>query len=384
MPVDRKMQGRVLLEAFREEWVEEHPVAYTSVYDSLGAPADVAVGPSEADQALKDKLISLGYVAGGQNALVNLANYYHKSGKYAEALDLYKQILEEDPGNADVKVGMSDAYFKMGQTDLALRGLDEVLARDPGHLMALHSLGNLYVDLGRGMDALQVAERALAVDAGDGESHFIKGIALQQLGRKSEAVEAYGRALKLAPDMPEIYGNLATLYVEDGRTAEALELAETALELAPGRVDLLYVKGSALNAAGRGDEALVQFGKATGADPSYVPAYLGAASVYFARGELDSVIALCDRALAVPSGHSAHAYGVRASAKARLGRMEEAIRDFNSAIEAGPSLVGPRLNLARAYAAQGRTREAREAVRVVLEMYPGHPAAMQLLRSLGE
>jgi tetratricopeptide (TPR) repeat protein len=384
MPVDRKMPGRVLLDAFDEQWVEDHPIAYTSVYDSLFAPADIAVGPSEADQALKDKLVSLGYVAGGQNALVNLANYYHKNGKYAEALDLYKQLLDEDPGNGDVKVGMSNAYFKMGKDDLAVRGLNEVLERDPDNLKALHSLGNIHVERGRGVEALQVAERALAIDAGNGESHFIKGISLQVLGRYSEAAEVYRRALKLAPDMPEIYGNLATLYVNEGRSDEALALVDRALDLAPGKVDMLYIRGLALSGTGRSGEALAQYRKAIRSDPSFVPAYLGAARIFFTRGELDSVLVLCDKALALRSGYTAHVYDIRANAYARLGRYGPAIEDFKSAVAADPALPGPHLNLARVYISQGRTREAKDVLQGMLARYPGHPEAVQLLRSLGE
>ena len=383
MPVDRKMPGKVLLDAFDEQWVEDHPITYTSVYDSLFAPTDAAVGPSAADQALKDKLVSLGYVAGGRNALVNLANYYHKNGKYAEALDLYKQLLDEDPDNADVKIGMSNAYFKMGKDDLAVRGLSEVLEGDPDNLKALHSLGNIHVDRGRGMEALQVAERALAIDADNGESHFIKGISLQVLGRCSEAAEVYRRALNLAPDMPEIYGNLATLYVNEGRSDEALALVDRALDLAPGKVDMLYIRGLALSGTGRSGEALAQYKKAMRSDPSFVPAYLGAARIFFTQGELDSVLVLCDKALALRSGYTAHVYDMRANTYAKLGRYESAIDDFKSAVAADPTLPGPRLNMARVYIFQGKTRQAGDILQGLLARYPGHPEAEQLLRSLG-
>jgi len=383
MPVDRKMPGKVLLDAFDRKWVADHPIAYTSVYDSLFAPADISVGPSAADQALKDKLVSLGYVAGGQNSLVNLANYYHKNGKYAEAVSLYKQLLDDEPGNAEVKIGMSDAYFKMGKDELAVRGLTEVLERDPNNLEALHSLGNIYVERGRGMEALRIAERALVIDADNGESHFIKGIALQALGRYSEAAEVYKRALKLAPDMPEIYGNLAMIYVDEGRPEEALELVDRALDLAPGKVDMLYIRGLALNGIGQSAKALVQYRKAMSSDPAFVPAYLGAAGIFFTRGEFDSVLALCDKALAVPSGYTAHVYDMRANTYARLGRYGPAIEDFKSAVAADPSMTGSRLNLARTYMAQGRTGEAKEVLQDLLARYPGHPEAGQLLRSLG-
>jgi tetratricopeptide (TPR) repeat protein len=383
MPVDRKMPGKVLLDAFEEEWVEDHPVAYTSVYDSLIVLTDTAVGPSAADQALKDKLASLGYIAGGQQTLVNLASYYHKNGKYTEALDLYKQLLAEEPGNVDVMIAMSDAYFKMGREDLAVRGLNEVIERDPYNLRALNNLGSIHAERGRGMEALRVAERALAIDAGNGVSHFIKGVSLQKLGRVSEAIEVYKRALKLAPDMPEIYGNLAQVYLNGGRSEEALKLVDRALDLAPGRVGMLYIRGQALNSTGQSGEALAQYTKAMGSDPSFVPAYLGAAGIFFAQGKFDSVLTLCDKALAVPSGYTAYIYDMRANAYARLERHGLAVEDFKAAVEADPTLSGPALSLARTYIVQGRTWEARDVLQSLLARCPDHPEGEKLLRSLG-
>ena len=383
MPVDRKMPGKVLLDAFDPAWVENHPVTYTSVYDSLFSPADAEIGPSATDQALRDKLVSLGYVAGGQNALVNLANYYHKNGKYREALDLYKQLLDEDPDNAEVRIGMSNAYFKMGKYDQAIRGLNEVLEEDPDNLKALQSLGNIHVERGSGAEALRVAERALTIDSGDGESQFLKGIALQTLGRYSEAAEVYRRALESAPDMPEIYANLAMLYVTEGRPEEALDLVDTALDLAPGQADMVYIRGLALDAGGRPDEAMSEYRKAMASDPPYVPAYLGAARSFFVHGVFDSVLAICERALALRSGYTAQIYDMRANTYARLGRYGPAVEDLQAAIQADPALPGPRLNLARIYIAQGKIGDAKDVLQSLLARYPGHPEARQLLRTLG-
>jgi tetratricopeptide (TPR) repeat protein len=382
MPVDSKMPGRVLLDALDEEWVRGRTVAYTSVYDSVFTPSDAAVGPSPGDKALKDKLVSLGYVAGGQTSLVNLANFYHKSGKYAEAIEIYKQILEEKPDDRDAKIGMGNAYLKIGGGETGVRMLEEILEESPDNLEAIHSLANHYVDLGEGDRALELAELALRVDAGHGESHFIKGIALQRLGRRQEAVDALKKAMKLAPDMAEIYGNLAMLYVEGGRPAEAVEMVEKALDLSPGRADMVYIKGVALSATGDGRGALDQFKRATGIDPSYVPAYLGAAGVYFTLGELDSVLAVCARALERPSDYSAYVHDLRGNAYLMMGRNENALDEFRSAIDADPDLPGPRMNLARAYASQGRKGEAEKELKALLARHPGHSEAGQLLRSL--
>jgi tetratricopeptide (TPR) repeat protein len=158
LPVDRKMSGKVLVDAFDKTWVERHPVTYTSKYDSLIAGQETTVGPSAGDEALKEKLISLGYVAGGSSALVNLASYYHKNGQYEKALEVWKELVELEPDNLGARIGLSNAYYELGRHEVAIRSLNEVLAIDPNHMEALHSLVTIHIEQGRPGEALSVAE----------------------------------------------------------------------------------------------------------------------------------------------------------------------------------------------------------------------------------
>jgi tetratricopeptide (TPR) repeat protein/predicted AlkP superfamily phosphohydrolase/phosphomutase len=383
LPVDSKMMGKVLLDAFTDEWVGSHPVNYTSAYDSLIAPPAASTDAGPGSQALKDKLVSLGYVAGGQSSLANLANYYHKNGKYAEAIEIYKQMLEAEPDNIDAKIGMSTAYIKSGKAELGVRMLNEILERHPDNLEVLHTLGNYYVDAGDGPMALAVAERALKVDANNGESHFIKGIGLQRMGRYQEAAEAFRKAITLAPDMPEIYADLAMIYVNSGRAQEAMDLVDKALELSPERPDILYIKGLALGRMGNTVEALHMFSKVMELDDTHMPACLAAAGILFSRGEYDSVLALCDAAADRAGGYTAYLHDMKANTYVKKNRYQDAIDEYKAAVEADPSLPGPSLNFARLLIYRGRTQEARKVLEDLLSHNPGQPEAGRLLQSLG-
>jgi tetratricopeptide (TPR) repeat protein len=109
------MPGKVLAEAFQDDWFKAHPVRRTTAYDSLLPSGGAVAGASPADQALRDKLVSLGYVAGGNTALVNMANFYQKNGRYPEAVEVWRKLLEADPRDLGAKVGISNAYFEMGR-----------------------------------------------------------------------------------------------------------------------------------------------------------------------------------------------------------------------------------------------------------------------------
>ena len=382
MPVDRKMTGRLLVDAFDDSWVASHPAHYTDQYDSLIVMSESSVRPSGADKALKDKLVSLGYVAGGDRSLINLANYYHTSGKYAEALEIWKDLLDKNPDDVGAKIGMSNAYHGLGNEDMAIRGLTEVLEIDPGNLKALHSLTTIHAEKGRAEEAMRLAQQAIRIDETNGQSYFNLGSAFQLMGRNEEAAHAYRRAIRYAPDLAEAYANLAQLSATGRRPAQALEAAQKAVELASDKAEMHYVLGMALGANDRKDEALERYRAAISLDPGFVIAYIGASDILLARGKTDSVIALCTQALETPSQYSAYAYNMRGTAYFNQRNLSQAARDFGSAVRANHAYVPARMNLAKVYLQQGKRDDAVAELRTVLSMQPNHPEAAGLLRGL--
>jgi tetratricopeptide (TPR) repeat protein/predicted AlkP superfamily phosphohydrolase/phosphomutase len=382
LPVDRKMTGRLLLDAFDEAWVEAHPVRYTAQYDSLIVGSEYSVQPSAADKALKDKLVSLGYVAGGGRSLVNLANYYHTSGKFKEALEIWQEIVEKDPGDLGARIGMSNAYYGLGKEDMAIRGLTEVLEIDPGNLKALHSLCTIHVEQGRAAEVLKLAQRGLRIDDTDGNCYFNLGSALQLMGRDEEAAHAYRKAIRYAPDLAEAYANLAQIYVTDRRPGQALEAAQKAVDLAADKAEMHYVLGMALEANDRKQEALERYRAALSLNPDFTLAYIGASGILLARGKIDSVITLSAEALRTPSQYTAYAYDMRGTAYFSKGNLKQAARDFTSAVKANSSYLPARINLAKVHIQQGDPEDAAAQLREVLRVQPNHPEATALLRSL--
>jgi predicted AlkP superfamily phosphohydrolase/phosphomutase/tetratricopeptide (TPR) repeat protein len=383
LPVDRKMIGKVLLDAFDDAWTGTHPVAYTDRYDSLVVRSEYGPQPSASDQALKDKLVSLGYVAGGNKSMVNLASFYHKSGKYAEALELWKQVVAEDPDDLGASIGLSNAYYRLGREDLAIRGLLEVLERDPLNLKALQSLSTIHIEQGRPAEALEYAERGLKVDSRDGPSYLNKGNALRLLGRGEEAAHAFRQAVQFAPDLAEAYANLAQTYAETRRPTQALEMARKAIELASGQPQIHYVLGIALSANRRNQEALEQFLDVIEMDRGFVPAYIAASRILGEQGKTDSVIALCTDALETPSQYSIFAHTIRGTAYSVRGDLDLGARDFLAALAVNEAYDPARVSLAKVYIQQGRRQEAAAELQRVLARNPNHAEARSLLQALG-
>ena len=378
LPVDRKMDGKVLKDAFRDEWVASHEVAYTTLYDSVFVQGDPTLGGGESE-ALKQKLVSLGYVSGGESSTINLASFYHKNRRFREAIGVWHQVIEKEPDNLGARIGLANAYFEVGREDSAVLYLNQVLDAEPDNHRAILSLATIYVKTGRGADALEMADRAVEVEPDDGESHFHRALALEILGRTDEAVREYREAVRFAPDHAEAQANLVQIYLAYGRKQEALAAAEKAMGLASGQPEMHYVYGQALEADGQVDEALHQYRLAAGLDSAFTPAYIGAGSILLRRGKADSVIVLTDLALRGASRYGEYLYALRGSALLDKGRAAEAEEAFRRALEFNSGYTPARMSLVRLYLSQGKNADARRELEIILTLDPTNAEARDLM-----
>jgi predicted AlkP superfamily phosphohydrolase/phosphomutase/tetratricopeptide (TPR) repeat protein len=383
LPIDRKMDGHPLVDAFDDDWVAAREPAYTTLYDSVFVQADATISGS-GGEALKQKLVSLGYVSGGESSIINLASFYHKNRRYREAIATWRQVIEDDPDNLGARIGLANAYFEVGREDSAMMYLDEVLAAEPDNFRALISLATIYVKKGNGAKALEVSERAIDVKPDDGDSHFNKAMALELLGRADEAVREYQETVRFAPDHAEAYANLVQIYLSRGRRAEALAAAEKAVGLASGKPEMHYVYGQALESEGDFDGALHQYRLAARLDTLFTPAYLGAGSIMLRQDEPDSALAICEAALRSASQYRDYLYSIKGNAYLDKGLSREAEREFRSALEFNSGFAPARMSLVRLYLSQGRTGEARKELEVILRLDPTNAEARSLLDRVRE
>lgn len=109
--------------------------------------------------------------------------------------------------------------------------------------------------LGRIDDARKLAEDALSKDGSDGYAARVLARILADAGDYPRAAELFERALAREPSDVESHLGAGSCYVALGQPAQGLAHYEQGLALAPGNEDLLYLRGVALEALGREDEA---------------------------------------------------------------------------------------------------------------------------------
>ena len=296
----------------------------------------------------------------------NLAGAYRSVGRFAEAIELFEQVLAEHervlgpdhPATLTVRHNLTSAYRSVGRLGEAIDAWEKLLpdcqrVLGPDHPATLTVRNNLTS-------------------------------AYESVGRLGEAIDAWEKLLPdcqrvLGPDHPAtltVRNNLAGAYKSVGRLGEAIDLLERVLAerervLGPDHPDTLTSRNNLAGAY----ESIGRFGEAI--------------DLY------EQVLAERERVLGPDHPGTLTVRNNLAGAYRSVGRFGEAIELFEQVLAEHERVLGPdhpgtltvRNNLAGAYESVGRLGEAIDAWEKLLPDYqrvlgPDHPATLTVRNNL--
>jgi tetratricopeptide (TPR) repeat protein len=317
-------------------------------------------------------------------AWIALGQALKAAGRYEEAERAYGEAIRRDGMNALARMGLGELKIATGRAEEAVGEFELALRRKPALAAAHLGLGNAYAFMGRNEEALKHYNRTLALKPRLPEAEFAAGFVLARLGRLKEAEARYRRALVRRPDFAAAWMNLGSLLREQGREAYAEAALLRAVELRPdliaGWINLALLERERRRPAA----AEAHLRKAFALNPAQVETHI--AWCQFRASERDQAGAWQwlrwalarqpDHAEAVNmhgillhnDGRFAEAVEVfeRAEALGNLpaasnrgnslldmGRMDEALRAHERAVERDPQSAGAKYNLALTRLRQG-------------------------------
>jgi len=273
-----------------------------------------------------------------------LALHHHQAGNLRQAEQLYRQILQADPDNAD----------------------------------AHHLLGALAYQLGRHEQAMASIGQALTLKPGVAAYHSNLGLARQALGQMDEALACFQEALRLQPDSPVAHSNLANALLRQGKPDEAVIHYRQALRLRPNFADAHCGLGLALAAQGDMDQAVFHYRQAIGLNPDFAEAHNNLANALLSQGKLDEAVIECRQALRVRPDY-AEAHNNLGNALQKQGQLEEAVTHFHQALRLRPDFPEAHNNLANVLKIQGSVEEAMTHCYQALRLQPDSAEAHNTL-----
>jgi choline-sulfatase len=308
--------------AERKDVLAQEPQVGRAMREALARCSFGFQAPAAATSEERERLMSLGYLAGGPaapEAAAALPNPRDHIGAYTQVREAF-------------------ALVEQGRDQDAVRAFDRVLAQEPGLVDAL-------------------TERAAA---------------LGRLGRYRESVASYAEAMKRAPQLAaELSLTLGRVHLEMGSFAEARAAAGRAMSSEPDAAHELLA--SVALAAGDLDEAEREAGRVARDPGALARAGVVEAEVQARRGRPQEAL---EELAAVEQTHPGLGpvpwlEFVRGDVLARLGRYPEAEAALRAEIRAFPRHARAYASLAIVSALLGRPLA--ESRRIVADMHRASP-----------
>ncbi len=306
-----------------------------------------------------------------------LGTMEYQLGRGDRGLGYFRRALElapEDPAGYEM---LGDLYLKLGQPQAAAETLERCLqlpvaGRPPPVVFVL--LSQSYRDSKDPGRALEAAERGLQRSGSAPELWNAKGAALADLQRHDDAIVAFREAIALNANDTEANFNLGASLLALGRTAEGVQAMRRSLVLQPRFAPALALLGQIEMEVGDLAAAESYLRRLLEANPTQPQARQLMAYWHFQSGQA------AEKSGAVPRAEQHYRDGLALDAaspqlQASLGTLLLVQGRFADAIAPLEALRGERpedpqaaLFLGQAYAAVGRTAEAKRVLAAGAEL----------------
>lgn len=193
------------------------------------------------------------------------ARALEKSGKPAEALDIYESLLK----HTRVRSGQSVLYVHIGECEWSLDHQPESLNAflkaaelDPENTTAQIHLAQLFLAAGAPDRALAFAEIVLSHDPGNLDAMTADAQAYAFLGNIPDATTRFEEVLQRDPGRVDAAVTLAQIYETTGNDAQARNVLLTAVAHSPNSTPLQLALGQFEEEQGRANQAEAAYRRA--------------------------------------------------------------------------------------------------------------------------
>lgn len=347
----------------------------------------------------------------------NLGLVYFERDQCDKALDKFNQSIGYDSTYPKPVNNIGVVYYEAQDYDTALEYFEKSLKIKPGYALAYFNIGRVSYYMGNFQKSLSALQQDLKLDPYDTDAYrFIAKNYLEQ-GKNQEAINALNKAITLTPDYPKLYFDLSDAYQKSGdvkKDREAYEKAMSFFLISGADYIYHYNRGVGYKRDGKIDQAAESFKKAIKLQPDYTDSYIHLSRIYESQyGKAKSIELLQKGLKAAPeslslydelghiykdNGDSDNAFKLFTEAipkihgncdKTGVARIyeglglvyydrkqfDEALENFNKALELNQLSKTIYTNLGAAYIAKGDRKKASEYLYLAIQINPNDAVA---------
>ncbi|MDJ0784831.1 MAG: tetratricopeptide repeat protein [Desulfosarcinaceae bacterium] len=237
-----------------------------------------------------DDILTSMTASGSEKAILAVSNFYVKTDRSAQAIELLTASVKEDPALADSRVLLSHLLLKQARSDEAQTLLTAYLQHQDTHekpdvLKVKNALARIYVQTRQFDSAQETLTEVLSVNANDNEALLSQGRLGLMTGKVDEAVTALRNVVKAQPESAVGYALLADAHNMRGETELAVDSLQQGMRLLPENKALQLHLARTLWQQGRLEEAERQLRSLVDARPTDQRLKLAMGDLLIAKGQ---------------------------------------------------------------------------------------------------
>lgn len=205
--------------------------------------------------------------------LLHQAIAQHTAGELARAEQIYGQVINLDPNNADAFNLLGLIELQTGRLELAEQHISKAVRLGQKTASYRNNLGLVLHAMGKLPDAESHSRKAIQLQADYAEGHYNLANILRDRGKSKEAEQHYRRALHFKPDYVDACNNLGLLLISLERHNEAELLFRQMLLMQPDNVSAHNSLGVIAHELGRHEEAQAHYQNALHLNGGYAKAH---------------------------------------------------------------------------------------------------------------
>ncbi|XP_073671117.1 protein O-mannosyl-transferase TMTC1 isoform X3 [Paramisgurnus dabryanus] len=169
--------------------------------------------------------------------LTPLGALYYNTGRYDEALEVYKEAAKLQPDSTDIWLALAQVLAMAGRSSEAEKMTMGIILKTSKCIECYRLLSAIYSKQGNHTEALDALKKALRhkpLDAAvRAELHFSMGNQLREMNDLDQAFQSYKLAVELKPDQSQAWMNMGGIQHIKGDYAAARMYYQRALLLSP-------------------------------------------------------------------------------------------------------------------------------------------------------
>lgn len=204
--------------------------------------------------------------------LLDKASSCIELGRYGQAEDICRQVLEHSPRTSEAYNILGMVYQEQGRIEDAIIALRRAVEFDATNANAFFNLGNvlgLHGDFDRAAAAFR---KGLTLAPRSAKARNYLGLALARLGKIDDAIHSLKKATELDPHYGEAWFNLGDIYYCQGNLQQAVETYQRCIKFIPDFTEAHFNLGIAQHDLKLLPEAIKSLKRTIELDPGHAPA----------------------------------------------------------------------------------------------------------------